>query len=97
MAKKVIWSETAVKDRLDIYQFWLHHNQSEIFSEKLEILFNEAAILLSRFPEAGTKTDLDTIRIKVIRTYKIFYINKPEQIEIVRIWDTRQDPEELKI
>ena len=53
MAKEVEWTETSLKDRVDIYRYWLDRNQSESYSEKLEILFNEAAALIARFPQTG--------------------------------------------
>lgn len=97
MAKKIIWTETSVKDRFQIYQYWLLNNQSNLYSEKLERLFNESAGLISLFPELGTKTDFADIRMKVVRDYKIFYRAQLDSIEIIRIWDTRRNPDDLKI
>ncbi|NBP68410.1 MAG: type II toxin-antitoxin system RelE/ParE family toxin [Cytophagia bacterium] len=68
-----------------------------MFSEKLERLFNETAILLSEFPEIGIKTDYPDIRIKVIKNYKLFYQNFPDKIQIIRVWDNRQNPDNLEI
>ncbi len=97
MAKKIIWTETSVIDRFRIYQFWLDHNQSDSYSEKLERLFNESATLISLYPEIGTKTDFPEIQVKVIRNYKMFYRNNPDTIEIIRMWDTRQNPDNLRV
>ena len=97
MAKKIIWTETSVKDRFQIYQFWLTNNQSNSYSEKLERLFNESAKLISLFPEIGTKTDFPEIRVKVIRDFKIFYRERIDSIEIIRVWDTRRKPTGLQI
>lgn len=96
MAKKVEWTLSSVQDRFEIYRFWIEKNKSDSYSEKLELLFNEAAKLLSEFPEIGTETDFPGLRIKVIRSYKLFYLNQPDKIQILRVWDSRQDPRSLK-
>ena len=97
MAKKIIWTQTAIQDRVRIYQYWSQKNKSNLFSEKLERLFNEAAVLLSEFSEIGMQTDFQDIRVKVIRNYKLFYQNHPDKIQIIRIWDSRQNPGNLKL
>lgn len=97
MVKKIVWTQTAVQDRIRIYQFWLSKNKSDLFSRKLEMLFNEAAVLLSEFPEIGTQTDYQDIRVKVIRNYKLYYQISTDYIQIIRVWDTRQSPDNLQI
>lgn len=97
MAKEIVWTWTAIQDRRRIYQYWTQKNKSDLFSEKLEGLFNEAATLLSEFSEIGTKTDFQDIRVKVIRNYKVFYHILPDKIQIIRVWDSRQNPENLEL
>jgi plasmid stabilization system protein ParE len=92
MAKEIVWAETAVRDRLRIYQFWLSHNQSPIYSDKLEKLFNESAKLIAEFPEIGINTDYKNIRVKIVGNHKLFYKPWMDKIEIIRVWDTRQNP-----
>ena len=60
------------------------------------MLFNEAAKLISEFPEIGTETDFPDLRVKIIRSYKLFYINETDKIQILRVWDSRQNPANLK-
>jgi addiction module RelE/StbE family toxin len=97
MAKKIVWTQTALHDRFQIYQYWTQRNKSNLFSEKLESLFTEAATLLSEFSEIGTQTDFQGIRVKVIKNYKLFYQNLPNRIQIIRIWDSRQNPDSLEL
>jgi plasmid stabilization system protein ParE len=97
MAKEVVWTETSLKDRFFIYHFWFTHNHSNTYSEKLELLFAASARLLTKFPHVGTKTNIDGVRIKVVRSFKILYQDTPDKILILRIWDSRQDPETLKL
>jgi toxin YoeB len=97
MAKKIVWTQTAIQDRLKIYQFWVYKNKSDLYSEKLEKLFNEGAKLLSEFPEMGTQTDFQDIKVKMMRNYKLFYLNQQDSIQILRVWDARQDPDSLEL
>lgn len=92
-----MWTQTAIQDRVKIYQYWANKNKSNLYSEKLERLFGEGAKLLSEFPEIGTQTDFQNIRVKVIRTYKLFYLNQPDSIQILRVWHTGQDPDKLEV
>lgn len=61
MAKEIVWTETSLRDRLTIYQFWLAHNRSNTYSEKLELLFDKSAQLLAKFPQAGMRTDIEGV------------------------------------
>jgi toxin YoeB len=97
MAKKIVWTLTAIQDRFKIYQYWIEKNKSNLFSERLEKLFNESAVLLSEFPEIGTQTEFQDVRVKVIRNYKLFYQFNSDSIQIIRVWDSRQDPDNLQL
>lgn len=96
MARKIVWTKTSIRDRFEIYKYWIEKNNSNFYSQKLEILFNEAAKLISEFPEIGTETDFPGLRVKVIKSYKLFYIDKADTVSVIRIWDSRQDPNKLE-
>lgn len=96
MAKKIEWTESSILDRLKIYRFWEENNKSNSYSLKLDRLFNDSAKLISKFPMIGTKTDFGDVKVKVIRGYKLFYLKQEETIQILRVWDTRQNPENLE-
>jgi len=96
MAKKIEWTQTSIQDRFSIYNFWIENNKSDTYSKKLEILFNAAAKLISEFPEIGKATDYPDLRVKVVQSYKIFYINKVDRVQIIRVWDSRQNPSDLE-
>ncbi len=42
-------------------------------------------------------TDIEDVRLKVVRDYLIFYEFDDEYLYILSIWDCRQDPNKLKI
>ena len=56
MAKKVIWTERAIRDRKAIFEYWKDRNKSNIYNIKLNKLFEEAIALLAVYPKIGRKT-----------------------------------------
>ena len=68
-----------------------------MFSIKLDLLFVQAASLISNFPEIGRESEIPNIRIKIVKDYKIFYLNNEDHIQIIRVWDVRQDPKRLTL
>ena len=97
MAKRVIWTKNAQKDRKEIFEYWNERNKSKIYSKKLNTLFNHSVNLLKSRPEIGKKTDIENVRIKIVRDYLIFYELSENIIYILTVWDSRQDPSELEI
>jgi plasmid stabilization system protein ParE len=97
MAKEVVWTLRSIQDRISISQFWTQHNKSNSYSRKLEHIFQVAANLLSKFPDMGSPTKIPGVRIKIVRTFKVFYQANEKSIVILRIWDSRQNPENLKV
>lgn len=93
MAKRITWSEQAHKDRKEILQFWQDHNKSKTYSIKLNRLFKEAVQIISEFPKIGKLTNFKDVRAKIVRDYYIFYQEINNQVFILTIWDTRQDPQ----
>ncbi len=92
MAKKVKWTNKSIIDRANIYRYWFERNQSNSYPDKLEQLFEKSAEIISQFPKIGTRTDYRNIYSKVVRDYKIFYRINSDEIQILRVWDTRQHP-----
>ena len=96
MVRRIIWSSRAQKDRIEIFRYWNERNKSNLYSKKLNILFKEAVELIANYPEIGKPTDDKIARIKIVRDYLIIYeIDKKDQLLILTIWDSRQDPERL--
>lgn len=97
MAKQVIWSSQAEQEFAAILEYWTYRNKSTTFSNKLVDLFEEATEILSLYPEIGQKTDIENVRQKVVRDYFMFYRIDDEAINILTVWDPRQDPNKLKL
>ena len=97
MAKQVVWSLRAQKERKEILEYWRLRNKSTTYSKKLNQLFKESVKIITDFPQIGKPTDDVNTRIKVVRDYLIIYEETEFQIHILTVWDSRQDPEKLKI
>lgn len=97
MALKVNWSPLAQKKRKNILGYWKSRNGNNSYSIKLNSLFKEAAKQLSKFPYIGRLSDIEGVRIKIVRDYLLFYEVTDSTIEILTVWDSRQDPDELEI
>ena len=94
MAKQLIWSSRALKERREILQFWKEHNQSMIYPRKLAKLFSEGAMMIFAHPQIGSTTNLSEIRFKLIREYKMYYRIRGDSVEILSIRDARRLPGE---
>ena len=97
MAGRVIWTIRAEKDLLEILEYWVDRTQAFTYSRKLNRLFKENVKLLSQYPYAGRKTDDNNIRIKLIGNYLLFYEVLDTHIIILKIWDSRQNPDTLQL
>ncbi len=95
MAKPIIWSFRAQQDRKAILEYWIMHNQSNLYSKKLNQIFEDTAELVSRHPNIGKKTDVPEVRIKIIKDYYFTYREDVSHIEILTIWDSRRNPKQF--
>jgi len=97
MALRVVWSPIAQEKRKEILSYWKERNASSTYSHKLNKLFIAATQQISKFPGIGKPTDIDGVRVKIIRDYLLFYEKVEDEIRILTIWDSRQNPEKLEI
>jgi plasmid stabilization system protein ParE len=98
MAKQEIkWSLKAIHDKLDILEFWFNRNKSIRFSKRLDYFFDKAIEEIAIFPNQGKRTDFKDIRIKIVRSYLLYYLIKENSITILRVWDSRRDPKRIKL
>ncbi len=96
MAKKIIWSLNAQKDRRNILQYWNKRNQSNRYSIKLNKLFRDSVKIVSNYPGIGKMTDKENTRIKIVKEYLIIYEDLENEIHILTIWDNRRDSSNLE-
>ena len=96
MAKQVIWSLRAQRDKREIFIYWSQRNKSNRYSKKLNQLFKDSIRLLRKHPQVGKSTNGDSVRIKIVKEYLLIYEVTETSINILSIWDGRQDPSKLE-
>ncbi|MEO5571722.1 MAG: type II toxin-antitoxin system RelE/ParE family toxin [Bacteroidia bacterium] len=77
-------------------KYWINRNKSKAYSIKLNTLFKLAIKLIAEHPKIGKLTEFPNVRAKIVRDYYIFYQETDQEIHVLTVWDTRQNPEKLK-
>ena len=91
MARQIIWTVSAQTERREILEYWVKRNKSKTFSLKLNKLIITALREVSKNPFIGRKTDIEDVRVKIIRDYLVFYEITPKSIYVLSVWDGRRD------
>jgi plasmid stabilization system protein ParE len=98
MAKrKIVWSHRARIKLFMILEFYSERNKSNTYSKKLYTKFNKELSLLLKQPEIGIKTELEAVRGLIVEEFILFYEVTTEMIIIHTLWDSRQNPSDLRI
>ncbi len=92
MARQIIWTVSAQTERREILEYWVKRNKSKTYSIKLNKLIITALREISKNPFIGRKTEIEDVRVKIVRDYLIFYEISPKKIFVLSIWDGRRDP-----
>ena len=97
MAKRIIWSKNALKDKIQILDYWYKRIGNKIYSHKLDKALRDSVKYLKNFPEMGRKLEGTEIRFLVKDHYQIFYKIYQDKVKILHIWDSRRNPDDLVI
>lgn len=87
MGKKVVWSPSARKDLKSVVSYIAVDNpvaalevgRKIIESSRQIELFMESARMVPEFQD-------ESIRERIVGTYRVIFRSKDEQIEVVRVW-----------
>ena len=93
--RKIIWTETAARQRRSILEYWLQQNQSPTYSLKLLRLSNEKANLIAENPLIYKAAEFPDTHVAAMGHFSLFYKIKDDAIVITAFWDNRQDPKKL--
>ncbi|MEQ8364299.1 MAG: type II toxin-antitoxin system RelE/ParE family toxin [Cyclobacteriaceae bacterium] len=93
--KKVIWTETAARQRKSILEYWVQRNKSTTYSLKLLRLSNEKANLIADSPLLYKAAEFPNTHVASMGHFSLFYKISDDTIIITAFWDNRQDPKEL--
>ena len=95
VGRKVIWTETAAKQRRLILEYWLQRNQSATYSLKLLELSNEKAEIIAENPLIYKTSEFPNMRVAAMGHFSLFYKTNDDNVIITAFWDNRQDPKKL--
>ncbi len=98
MPKPIIWSPQADKDLEEILDYLAEEWENSVsmkFLDLVDILLKQIAINPKQFPLINKS--LNIRKCVITKHNTLFYRNKRTVIEVVRIYDTRQDPEKLHL
>ncbi len=94
---KVIWSDNAKNELIEIVQFWNNKNQSTDYTDKLKFHIELGINLIKNKPKLGMKSNLVGVRMRLIlKNYYLIYEIKENEILILQFWDVRQNPLKFK-
>lgn len=93
--RKVYFSETAVKNLEDI-KFYLISKWSERIYENFKNKLKENINLIATNPEAFPKSNKNIYKCVLIKQITIFYRFNSVEIQILSLFDTRQNPIKIK-
>ncbi len=93
--KKVIWSPTARKSlrrtSAFISEFWNEQIKTEFLNQ-----LNFRIAQIRKNPElAPTFEDSEVRKLVIHKTVSLYYLNLPEHLRLLLVWDNRQDPAKL--
>ena len=92
MAKKeIIWSARAESELRKILEFYNERNGNSNYSLKLLDEIEDILDTLSQSEFIGLLTSNKKTRVLVMKVYLIFYEINDDRIEIMSLWDNRQD------
>jgi toxin YoeB len=94
---KIEWSCEARLDLIDILDYYIKRNKSNVYSIKLNAKINRSLKQLTKNPFLGIPTDYESVRIIVTGHYQIIYEIFDQLILVIMIWDCRRNPDDRAI
>lgn len=91
----VFWTQTAIRQRDHIFEYWNKRNKSNSYAKKLNMAIRDKIELLKHQPEIGKNTNFKNNRAISMGDYSILYKIAQNKVFITSIWDNRQDPKKL--
>jgi plasmid stabilization system protein ParE len=92
MVRRLIWSIEARTSRKNIFDYWNNRNKSKVYSNKLNQLFKDNLLIVTKLPEFGNPTKNEDTKFIIVSHFEIIYKITDTEIVVLDIWDTRQNP-----
>lgn len=90
-----IWTNTAINQRNQVFDYWNKRNKSKTFSKKLNLQIRERIELIKNHPKTGKSTIHKDTKMVAMCHYSLFYKVYKNEIIITAFWDNRQDSKKL--
>ncbi len=97
MVRRIIWTRRASIVFLEILEFYFIRNRTKTYSKKINSEIKQILNLLGKHPFLGKKTNKENVRVLIKGNYQIYYKPKTDKIIVLLVWDSRQNPDKLKI
>ena len=97
MAKEIVWSNLAKNELANILDFYIQRNGNSNYSEKLLDEIDDVIKTISESELIGRLSKNKFTRVFPLANFLIFYEVNNNRIDIVSIWDNRQDDEKRKV
>lgn len=95
--REVVWSRHAKIGLYKMLEFYAERNKSYLYSKKLYLKIESEIRRIQKNPYIGNETDFENVRGLVVNQFIIFYELSNQYIIIHKLWDSRQNPDDLVI
>ena len=92
MVRKLIWFTGARHSRKDIFEYWNNQNKLKAYSRKLNLLFHTYLKIAIQLREFCKPTFREDSKFIIVSHFEIIYKITTNEIVVLDIWDTRQNP-----
>ncbi len=94
-SRTLVWTQTAIKQRRAIFEYWTLRNGSTRFAEQLLYTIRDRTEIILAQPESGKATEYAETREAAMGNFSIYYKFIDQKIVVTAFWDNRQDPKKL--
>ncbi|TDX84318.1 type II toxin-antitoxin system RelE/ParE family toxin [Epilithonimonas xixisoli] len=94
--RKVEWTNRANKEFDHTFNYWINHNKSDIYSQKLLDETLRKVNLIVENPKIGAENKKNKLRrVLVLDNFSLTYKFSKNNIQIVSFFDNRRNPKAL--
>lgn len=91
--KKIEWTINAKNEFNHTYNFWIEHNKSNLYSEKLLNETLKKVNLIAKNPKIGEENKRnETRRVLVLEIFSVIYKEEKSKIKVLSFFDNRRKP-----